>query len=76
MGKKKLTNLERHIVICPHCGGKALDHMTECPACKGALKPLGYHGEMDPRIRKRIRMTLWIVFGIIAAAVAIFAFLK
>lgn len=76
MDKKKLTDLERHTVVCPHCGAKALDHMTECPSCKGALTPLGYRGELDPKTRKRIRIALWIVFGVVAAVVIYFALFR
>ncbi|NCA67245.1 MAG: hypothetical protein EOM87_04180 [Clostridia bacterium] len=73
MEKKKLTNLEKHIILCPHCGKKALDHMTVCPYCEGELIPVGYR-ESNPATRHKIKITLWIVLLIAAAAILIYLF--
>ncbi|MDD4839356.1 MAG: hypothetical protein PHE93_01625 [Clostridia bacterium] len=71
MDKRKLTNLDKHIIICPHCGKKALDHMTECPSCKEPLET-GYH-EMSPEKKKQTKKLLWIVLGIVAVIVVVLA---
>ena len=68
--KKRPASLQKHIVLCPHCGKEALDHMTRCPSCGGELTPRGY----DPRSGEKlqpVRKALLIVFGIAAAAVVI-----
>jgi hypothetical protein len=63
----KKTDLERHTVTCPHCGAKALDHMTECPSCHGALIPLGYRG-FNPASRRKVKSYLWLILGLAAVA--------
>ena len=47
--------------------------MTECPFCKGALKPAGYR-EMDPEKRKRIKIISNVIGGILALAVLIWLY--
>lgn len=67
--KDKLKRFEKHLVKCPHCGKDVLDHMKECPFCKGELEGSGYGG-IDPVSKKRIRTVLTVVF--IAAAILIY----
>ncbi|WP_128425040.1 hypothetical protein [Gudongella oleilytica] len=67
--RNKLKRFEKHLVKCPHCGRDVLDHMKECPFCKGELEGSGYNG-IDPESRKRIRKVLTVVF--ISAAVLIY----
>lgn len=64
---------KKHVVTCPHCGKDVLDHMTECPFCKGALKPAGYR-EMDPEKRKRVKIISNVIGGILALAVLIWLY--
>lgn len=68
MADERSAFVKKHIVRCPHCGAEALDHMTECPKCKGPLKPAGYR-EMNPRVKRILKIVGWVVLG--AAAVAI-----
>ncbi len=65
--KKRQAQIEKHLVTCPHCGGKVLDHLTECPKCGGALVPRGYR-PMDPKKLKVFKAVGWAVgiAGVIA----------
>ncbi len=60
---------EKHIVICPHCGAQALDHMTQCPKCKGELIPRGYRPMDEKKLQKIQRITL--IVGLVVAAIVI-----
>ncbi len=51
--KKKKSNYEKHLVDCPHCGIKILDHFTECPHCGGKVEPQGYHADEKKLYRVR-----------------------
>ena len=64
----------RHIVICPHCGRKALDHMTECPSCHGALTPRGYT-PMDGKKMAAVRSTVRLIVMAGAAIALLIHFL-
>jgi len=59
-----ILNTEKHIVSCPHCGKDVLDHMKECPFCKGELKPTCYDprptGEKTPQ-QKVINTVFWLI---------------
>ena len=71
---RRLSNYERHLVPCPHCGKDILDHFTECPHCGGAVEPLGYHGDEKKIARiKRITTVIGVVLsiGLIAAIIAV-----
>ncbi len=71
---KRLSNYERHLVPCPHCGKDILDHFTECPHCGGAVDPLGYHCDEKKLARiKRISTIIGVVLsiGLIAAIIAV-----
>lgn len=68
--KKRQAEIDRHTVVCPHCGKKALDHMTECPHCKGKLTPA--YTPMDEKKQKAVRIAFW-VLGV--AAVVLFILL-
>jgi hypothetical protein len=57
-----LLNTKKHIVQCPSCGRDVLDHMTECPFCKGKLEPLGYRPQ-DTEQLKKVKLTLNIIAG-------------
>jgi DNA-binding helix-hairpin-helix protein with protein kinase domain len=67
--RNKLKRFEKHLVKCPLCGRDVLDHMKECPFCKGELEGSSYNG-IDPESRNRIRKVLTVVF--ISAAVLIY----
>ena len=64
--KKRQAQIEKHLVVCPHCGEKVLDHMTKCPKCGGELTPRGYT-PMDPKKMKIFKTVGWV--GGIAAVV-------
>ncbi len=61
------ARMDKHTVVCPHCGEKALDHMTKCPHCGGVLVPEGYR-PMDPR---KLRIIKGIGLAVSIAAVAV-----
>ena len=70
--KEKKNSIEKHTVVCPHCGKKVLDHMTECPFCKGELKPAYYNtANMDSTDRKKLRVIILVISLVIVAAVLI-----
>ncbi len=56
--KKRQAQIEKHLVVCPHCGEKVLDHMTKCHKCGGKLVPRGYT-PMDDKKIKTIRGIFW-----------------
>lgn len=62
---KQRARMQKHIVICPHCGKEVLDHMTECPFCKGELKPAGYRPPDENKMKKVRRISL--IVGIVVA---------
>lgn len=61
-------NLDKHTVVCPHCGKQVLDHMTQCPFCKGTLTP-GGRKPLDQEKLKRIKRILSIAGYLLAAVV-------
>lgn len=65
--EKRRAQIEKHLVVCPHCGEKVLDHMTKCPKCGGPLVPRGYR-PMDPKKEKMFKAIGWAV-GIVAVLV-------
>ncbi len=67
--KKRQKKLEKHLVICPHCGAKVLDHMTKCHVCGGVLVPRGYQ-PVDPKKMKLFKGIGWAI-GIAAVIVFI-----
>lgn len=67
---KREARMEKHTVICPHCGKNALDHMTECPHCKGKLTPRGYQPMEEGRLKK-IRTVLFLVGLAVAIGVIV-----
>lgn len=69
---KRQAKLEKHVVVCPHCGANVLDHMTKCHVCGGALTPRGYT-PMDPKKMKLFKTIGWIVgiAGVIATIVVV-----
>ncbi len=68
--KKRSPSLQKHIVLCPHCGKEALDHMTKCPSCGSELTPRGYDSRNSEKY-KPIRKTLMIIFSILAAILVV-----
>ena len=72
---KRMERMRKHIVICPHCNKEVLDHMTQCPFCKGQLTPKGYTPIMDDETRRRVKRTTNIIFWTIAAGIIIYLFL-
>ena len=70
--KKREARLKKHAVDCPHCGKSVLDHMTQCPYCKGALTP--YYRPMDEGKRKKIKMATTIVGAVITVAIVVLIF--
>jgi len=63
--------LQKHVVICPHCGKQALDHMTECPSCHGKLVPKGYQPMFEEKTMKRIRLIVGIILSVAALVIII-----
>ena len=63
--------LQKHVVICPHCGKQALDHMTECPSCHERLVPKGYSPMIEEKTLKKIRLVVGIVLSVMALAIII-----
>ena len=72
--ERRKKRAERHIVTCPHCGGRALDHMTVCPNCGGELSPLGYR-PLSEKTRKRMRIIGYVAGAAVAVAVVLVIFL-
>jgi hypothetical protein len=60
----------------PHCGKDVLDHMTECPYCKGALESRYYTPRMDEQQQKKLKRTLSIIGFAIAAAIILFILIQ
>lgn len=67
---KKQRDLERHTVVCPHCGRPVLDHMTECPYCKEELPKTGYRPLSDEKLKK-IRIVTYTIGGVVAVALIV-----
>lgn len=65
---KESKFISKHIVKCPHCQKDILDHMRECPFCKGTLTPQGYT-PMNVRTKKKLKIIL--TFSLTAIAIAI-----
>ena len=70
METKSKRSYEKHLVHCPNCGKDVLDHMTQCPFCKGPLKPSGYDPK-DAESLKKIKRVLTILLSVIAVIVFI-----
>lgn len=68
---KYKKSIQRHVVTCPHCGRDVLDHMTQCPFCKGELTPKYYTPTRSADETKALKRTLSIVGFVIAAAIVI-----
>lgn len=62
----KKSNLEKHLIACPHCGKQVLDHFTQCPHCKGELTPSGYTGKHDIKAQEKIRTVLFVILLAVA----------
>ena len=73
---KAQARMEKHTVVCPHCGKKALDHMTECPHCKGALEPSGYYSRDDKKYKKVRYICYGVMIAIALVAVVLFIVFK
>ena len=71
--EKRRARVEKHVIICPHCGKNVLDHMSECPYCKGALVPSGYK-PVDPEKFRKIKLACTVVGIAVAIAVAVVIF--
>lgn len=70
-----MAGYEKHLLPCPHCGKDVLDHMRECPFCKGQLEPQTKEGWPEEKIRG-IRKTLNIIGFLVAAALILWRFLR
>ncbi|MBO5045281.1 MAG: hypothetical protein J6C93_00245 [Clostridia bacterium] len=73
--QKQEERMRRHVVTCPHCGKDVLDHMTECPFCKGELTPVGYK-PVDERLIKKIRLICFLVGAAVFIGVVVYVLLK
>lgn len=73
--QKQEERMRRHVVTCPHCGKDVLDHMTECPFCKGELMPVGYK-PVDERLIKKIRLICFLVGAAVFIGVVVYVLLK
>ena len=73
--KTRSKSLQKHIVVCPHCGAEALDHMTKCPECKGELQPKGYRPFDRDGLRK-FKRAAWIVSLVLAAVIVVLIFVR
>ena len=71
--KKQQEHMERHLVVCPHCNEKVLDHMTKCPKCGGVLVPRGYR-PMDPKKEKLFKTVGWTVGIAITVVIVVLIF--
>ena len=71
--EKRRARVEKHVVVCPHCGKNVLDHMSECPYCKGALVPSGYK-PVDPEKFRKIKLACSIAGIAVAIAVVVVIF--
>ena len=71
--EKHRARLEQHVVSYPHCGKNVLDHMSECPYCKGALVPSGYK-PVDPEKFRKIKIACTVIGVAVAVAVAVVIF--
>lgn len=65
--KKRQEQIEKHLVVCPHCGEKVLDHMTKCHKCGGKLVPRGY----TPMDEKKIKIIRGVFWGVTLAVIAV-----
>lgn len=72
--QRHMEQREKHTVICPHCGKNALDHMTECPHCKGKLTPTGYVPMSEEKMKKvkRIVTVVSVVLTVVIAVMLYF----
>ncbi len=66
--EKRQAQREKHTLACPHCGKPVLDHMTQCPHCKGELKPAGYQPLSDKKLRK-IRIVTYTIGAIVSVVI-------
>ncbi len=73
--EKRRANMRKHVVICPHCGKEALDHMTECPFCRGALIPTGYRAPDRAKLKK-IRTATFAIGTVVAIALIVLILVK
>lgn len=73
--QKQEARMRRHVVPCPHCGKEVLDHMTECPFCKGVLVPAGYQ-PVDEKKLKKIRLICFLVGVVVFIGVVVYVLVK
>lgn len=64
MKKEKEPRYKKHIVKCPSCQKDILDHMSICPYCNTPIS--GVYKELDPMIKKRIKISLTVILGLTA----------
>ena len=74
--ERRKKRLQRHIVVCPHCDREVLDHMTQCPFCKGKLTPRGYTPIMDETTQRRVKRITTIGLSVIAGALIIYILVR
>lgn len=68
--EKRKAKLEKHVVVCPHCGKNVLDHMDKCPYCEGELTPKGYR-PMNEKVMRRVKIISSAVLIAVAVGIAI-----
>ncbi len=68
--QKRMEHIQKHVVLCPHCGQEVLDHMTKCPHCNGELTPRGYK-PMDEKLQRRIKLITTAVLAVVAVAIVL-----
>lgn len=61
---KRMTDLERHTVLCPHCHHSVLDHMTECPHCGGELKSAYYQANSTSKKVRNVVFAVFLIIGV------------
>lgn len=71
--RKEQAYRKKHTVTCPHCGKNILDHMTECPYCKGKVDPKRYKPLSDEKIKK-IRIVTYSVGTVLALVILVLYF--
>lgn len=75
--RRKISNYEKHLRPCPHCGKDILDHFTECPHCGKAVDPKGYHANEEKLVRiKRITQIIGFILTIGLVAVILVVMFK
>ncbi len=62
--RKEQEYRKKHTVRCPHCNAELLDHMTECPRCKGKVEPKRYQPLSEAKLKKIRIITYSIGFAV------------